>query len=61
MFLMNMEEKTVFPPRFEHMTFDARVGRSATWAILPKRKVGQNVWFIFIMGKLPLPFPTLRE
>ena len=40
MFLMNMEEKTVFPPGFKHMTFDARVGRSATSAILPKSKIG---------------------
>ena len=61
MFLMNMEEKTFFPLGFEHMTFDVRVGHSATSAILPKSKMGQNVWPIFIMGKLPLPFPALRE
>ena len=61
MFLMNMEEKTVFPLGFEHMAFDARVGRSATSAILPRSKMGQNLWFIYIIGKLSLPFPALRE
>ena len=61
MFLMNMEEKTLFPPGLEHMTFNTSVGRSATSAILPRSKLYQNLWFISIMGKLPLPFPALRE
>ena len=58
---MNMEKKTLMQPDIEHTTFAVRVGRSATSAILPKSNLDQNLWFIFIMGKLPLPFPALRE
>ena len=61
MFLMNMEKKTLTPPGFKHTNFDAQVGHSATSAILPRSKTDQNLWFIFMMGKLPLPFPALRE
>ena len=46
---------------FEHTTFGAGDGCSATSAILPANKNCQNLWFIFIMGKLPIPFHALRE
>ena len=58
---MIMVKKNLFMPEFEHMNLSAGDGRSATSAILPGNKSCQNLWFIYIMGKLPLPSPALRE
>ena len=56
-----MVKKNLYAAGFKHTILSAGDGRPATLAILPGNKKIQNLWLIFIMGKLPLPFPALRE